>query len=58
MRVSEALRGQETNHEQLVGQYPRWGYRRITVLLRRDGWRGNRKRVCRLWWQQGLKSPR
>lgn len=22
---------------ELVGQHPRWGYRRITVLLRREG---------------------
>src|SRR5262249_31683275 len=31
---------------------------RIGVLLRRDGWRVNRKRVYRLWRQQGLKVPR
>jgi putative transposase len=43
---------------ELVRQHPRWGYRRITVLLRREGWRVNRKRVFRLWRQQGLKVPR
>jgi putative transposase len=43
---------------ELVRQHPRWGYRRITVLLRREGWRVNRKRVYRLWRQQGLKVPR
>jgi transposase InsO family protein len=43
-------------HE-LVGQHPRFGYRRITVLLRREGWRVNRKRVYRLWLQEGFKVP-
>ena len=28
---------------------PRFGYQRITVLLRREGWRVNRKRVRRLY---------
>ena len=43
---------------ELVKQRPRFGYRRICVLLRREGWRVNRKRVYRLWRQQGLKVPR
>ena len=42
----------------LVRQHPRWGYRRITVLLRREGWYVNRKRVYRLWRKEGLKVPR
>ncbi len=34
----------------LALQWPRFGYRRITVLLlRKDGWRVNVKRVHRLW---------
>jgi len=43
---------------ELVRLHPRYGYRRIWALLRRDGWRVNRKRVYRLWRQQGLKVPR
>jgi putative transposase len=43
---------------ELVGQHPRFGYRRIWALLRLDGWRVNRKRVYRLWRRQGLKVPR
>ena len=43
---------------ELVRRHPRFGYRRIGVLLRREGWRVNRKRVWRLWRQQGLKVPR
>jgi putative transposase len=40
-----------------VGQHPRYGYRRIWALLRRAGWRVNRKRIYRLWIQEGLKVP-
>lgn len=43
---------------ELVGQHPRCGYRKIGILLRREGRRINRKRVYRLWRQQGLKVPR
>jgi putative transposase len=43
---------------QLVGEHPRFGYRRIWALLRAEGWRVNRKRVYRLWRRQGLKVPR
>ena len=43
---------------ELVRQHPRFGYRRIWARLRREGWRVNRKRVYRLWRQQGLKVPR
>lgn len=42
---------------QLVKQHPRYGYRRIWALLRGDGWSINRKRVYRLWKQNGLKVP-
>jgi transposase InsO family protein len=41
----------------LVRRHPRFGYRRVWALLRREGWRVNRKRVYRLWRQQGLKVP-
>ena len=33
----------------------RYGYRRIHVLLRRDGWEVNAKRVCRLYREMGLQ---
>jgi transposase InsO family protein len=36
---------------ELVRKHPRYGYRRIWALLRREGWRVNRKRVHRLWRQ-------
>ena len=41
----------------LASEYGRYGYRRITVLLRREGWRVNHKRVERIWRQEGLKVP-
>ena len=42
---------------ELACQYGRYGYRRITVMLRREGWHVNHKRVERLWRQEGLKVP-
>ena len=39
----------------LAVKWPRFGYRRITVLLHQDGWRVNVKRVHRLWKSEGLQ---
>lgn len=33
--------------KELAAERPRWGYRRIHLLLRREGWAVNRKRVER-----------
>ena len=41
----------------LATQYGRYGYRRITELLRQEGWNVNQKRIERLWRQEGLKIP-
>ena len=41
----------------LAAQYGRYGYRRITALLRVEGWRVNAKRVQRIWRREGLKVP-
>ncbi len=43
---------------ELSTQYGRYGYRRITALLRREGWRVNHKRVERIWRREGLKVPK
>jgi len=43
---------------ELASEYGRYGYRRITALLRREGWRVNHKRVERLWRREGLKVPK
>ncbi len=36
---------------------PRWGYRRAHHHLRELGWEVNRKRVQRLWREEGLRVP-
>ena len=42
----------------LASEYGRYGYRRVTALLRGEGGRVNHKRVARLWRREGLKVPR
>jgi putative transposase len=42
----------------LASKYGRYGYRRITALLKADGWRINHKRVERIWREEGLKVPK
>jgi transposase InsO family protein len=42
---------------ELATQYGRYGYRRITALLRREGWKVNHKRVECFWRHEGLKVP-
>ncbi len=42
---------------ELAAKYGRYGYRRITALLRDEGWRVNHKRVERIWRREGLKVP-
>ena len=37
--------------------HPRYGSRRITVNLRKKGWRVNRKRVARIWREEGMQVP-
>jgi transposase InsO family protein len=41
----------------LAQQFGRYGYRRITALLRDAGWVVNAKRVERIWRREGLKVP-
>lgn len=42
----------------LAGEKRRYGYRRIHVLLRREGWKVNRKRTYRLYRDAGLAVRR
>jgi len=43
----------------LASKYGRYGYRRITALLKNtQGWRVNHKRVERIWHKEGLKVPK
>lgn len=41
----------------IVERFGRYGYRRVTDRLHRQGWRVNHKRVERIWRQEGLKVP-
>ena len=42
---------------ELARKYGRYGYRKITALLRDAGWLVNDKRVERIWRCEGLKVP-
>jgi putative transposase len=41
----------------LASEYGRYGYRRITALLRGAGWRVGKDRVECIWRREGLKMP-
>jgi putative transposase len=41
----------------LAARYGRYGYRRITAMLKDKGWQVNHKRVERIWRKEGLKVP-
>ena len=60
----KAPRGREDEEERLTAdiielarQYGRYGYRKVTALLRDAGWLVNAKRVERIWRREGLKVP-
>lgn len=53
-RDEEALTGEIVK---LASRFGRYGYRRITALLRQRGWHVNHKRVERIWRREGLKVP-
>lgn len=37
--------------------HPRWGYRRAHAVAVREGWAVNRKKIQRLWREEGLRVP-
>jgi putative transposase len=41
----------------LSREHPRWGYRRAWASLREEGWPANRKKIQRLWREEGLRVP-
>lgn len=41
--------------KELAASRPRYGYRRLSVLLRREGWEVNHKLVYRLYCEEGLQ---
>lgn len=42
----------------ISNKHTRWGYRRATTVLKREGWDVNKKRVQRLWRDKGLRVQR
>jgi putative transposase len=64
-RSSQRYAGAEREREEelllriraLARENPRYGYRRIRALLRREGWSVDLKRAHRLWRREGLKVP-
>ena len=49
-RLTERIR-------ELAWKHKAYGYRRITILLLREGFRVNVKRVHRIWKREGLQIP-
>ncbi len=47
-----------TRMVELATRYGRYGYRRITALLKQEGWQVNHKKVERIWRREGLKVPK
>ena len=47
-----------TAMRRLAAQYPRYGYRRIRIFLKREGHTMSTDRTHRLWRQAGLQVPR
>jgi len=57
----ESRRGDDPIREplrELAARRPRWGYRRLHVLLEREGMHCNHKRVYRIYHQEGLALRR
>ncbi len=49
-RRDDALRARLRD---LSRKHPRWGYRRAWASLRGEGWEANRKKIQRLWREEG-----
>jgi putative transposase len=60
----QALRGGERDDalrerlRKLSAEHPRWGYRLAWGVVREEGWEVNRKKIQRLWREEGLRVPR
>jgi putative transposase len=50
----DALR---TRLRKLSAEHPRWGYRLAWGAVRAEGWAVNRKKIQRLWREEGLRVP-
>jgi len=57
-RIDDDNRRLVARVHELVRKNPRFGYRRIAIELRQEGFRINDKRIYRLWKQEGFKVPK
>ena len=57
-RIAEDEEGLTRAIVRLAERFGRYGCRRITAMLHREGWQVNHKRVERIWRKEGLKVPR
>ena len=56
-QVAEDDQGLRRALRKLSEERPRWGYRRAHGHLLTEGWSLNRKRVQRIWCEEGLRVP-
>jgi putative transposase len=56
-RRGERDEGLRARLRSLSREHPRWGYRRAWASLRKEGWPANRKKIQRLWREEGLRVP-
>jgi len=56
-RVADDDQALRNRLRKLSTDYPRWGYRRAHGHLLTEGWSLNRKRVQRIWREEGLRVP-
>jgi putative transposase len=56
-RVDHPERRIRKRLHELAKKHPGSGYRRMTKLLQREGMKINKKRVQRLWREEGLRNP-
>ena len=60
-RMKKVKEDEEALREDMVKlacRFDRYGYRRVTGMLKAEGWEVNHKRVERIWRQEGLKVPK
>ena len=58
LRVNDCQMRLRDRIVELASEFGRYGYRRVTALLRAEGWKVNHKRVERIWRREGLKVPK
>jgi len=55
--VADRDRDLRAELREFADNHPRWGYRRAHAVLQREGWRVNRKKIQRIWREEGLRVP-